>query len=1052
MSTRHFFARDGALAKLSDHLERVLHGQGQICFVIGETGSGKTTLVEEFITRSQETNDDLQFACGHCTPQGKDVNSYQPFKELFAELVEGDSQTPPGVLSTQNRNRLRRTGAALGDTILEVAPDLIGTLVPGSQLAARAVTHVAKKLGLLEKLSQPEGASEAEKLAKAQAEFLGQYASALKVAAKHQPLLLFVDDLQWADPSSLALLFHLCRNIAEDRILLIGAYRTDQPVEVMKGDVLSLPTLMAEIRRLLGDVDIDLDRTRLDESRPFVDAVLDATPNRYSDPFRRAFFKHTAGQPLFTVELLNHLRDTGQVRQDQEGYWVEQPDIDWSSLPTRIMGVIERRLENLDLRNRQMLAAASVEGQQFTAEVLARTTQRGLRDVLGDLSQDLEQRRHLVRRLGVNRASEELVSQHEFIHRLLQEYVYGQLDERQRQLMHAEVAAALEDIYKGNTESIAGELAHHYAEAHDARKASHYLLLAGDQSRALYDFAQAVKSYERAHQFLQRMPGEGALTARLLMKLGLTYQLTLDFKRARQAYEDGFALWRRVSRTRADQVLPVAARPLRVDWRYEPLTLDPALASDVDTSGIVEQLFRGLAQLNADMDVLPDLALRWDISDDGQKYVFHLDPKARWSDGTPVTAHDVEYAWKRLLSPALASPVAELLLDIKGAGAYHADEEGSSAHLGVRALDDLTLSVELEQPVPYFLQLLANAASFPVPRHVVENHGQGWADPARVVTSGPFVLGERERGARIVLARSDQYSGQFTGNVGRVEALVMADGDRLDAYDRGELDVLSLGRDTEKLQFILQTNADEYLSAPWLATSYIGVCVTQPPFDRRQVRLAFASAIDKERFAERTMRGYVFSASGGLIPPGMPGHSPGIGLGYDPGMARTLLANAGGVEAISTPIVLATGEGSEETARFLVDQWHENLGVEVTWQPMSYDDLHEALEHQPPHLFLDTWYADYPDPDNFLRVCPGARWSRFDGASISADVTGARFMADPEKRMDTYRRIDNVLIQDAALIPLVYWRTHLLVKAHLRQFPVSAVKWWHFKDVVIRDE
>ena len=165
---------------------------------------------------------------------------------------------------------------------------------------------------------------------------------------------------------------------------------------------------------------------------------------------------------------------------------------------------------------------------------------------------------------------------------------------------------------------------------------------------------------------------------------------------------------------------------------------------------------------------MPDLARSWEILDNGRRYVFHLRPDARWSDGRPVTAHDFEFTWKYQLNPANASPNHELLFDIKGARAYY-EGRAQPDDIGVHALDDLTLVVELEEPVGHFLHLLSCIGTFAIPRHAVEAHGSQWATADNIITNGPFRLETWRPDECIVLVRNPDYHGRTTGNVSRIE-------------------------------------------------------------------------------------------------------------------------------------------------------------------------------------------------------------------------------------------------------------------------------------------
>jgi ABC-type oligopeptide transport system substrate-binding subunit len=467
---------------------------------------------------------------------------------------------------------------------------------------------------------------------------------------------------------------------------------------------------------------------------------------------------------------------------------------------------------------------------------------------------------------------------------------------------------------------------------------------------------------------------------------------------------------------------------------------------------IICQIFSGLAELTPENEVVPDVARSWEVLDGGLRYVFHLRDDVEWSDGVPVTAGDFEYALKRRMYEL----TARLWYDIKGARAFQWGEVSTPDAVGVRALDDVTLAVELEGPTGYFLQLLPRFV--PVPRHAVEVHGEAWTNPSNIVTNGPFRLEEWRRHESVTLVRNPQYHGRFTANLERVKLVWLAaekGSGRLEAYEADDLDVLRL-RDVpsaSERDWGRQRHAGEYVSSPELLTAYVGFNVNRPPFDDVRVRRAFILATDRETVANVVLGGYVFPATGGLIPPGMPGHSPGIALPHDPVAARQLLAEAGypGGRGFPALEMLSTGVGAgwQSEGSGLPALWRENLGVEISWRVVQTTDFDACCESDPPLLFMLGWLPDYPDPDSFVRGCPGPDNAEWQNDRYEALVEKARRIADQEERINLYRQADRILIEEAVLVPLYYGRINLLVKPWVTRHPVSVTGEWFWKDVVI---
>jgi oligopeptide transport system substrate-binding protein len=456
-------------------------------------------------------------------------------------------------------------------------------------------------------------------------------------------------------------------------------------------------------------------------------------------------------------------------------------------------------------------------------------------------------------------------------------------------------------------------------------------------------------------------------------------------------------------------------------------------------------------ELTPEMDVVPGMARTWEVSEGGRRYVFHLRDDVQWSDGIPVTAGDFEYAWKARLDPVTVKPNHSLLYDIKGARAFHLGQVSDPASVAVRALDPATLVVELEEPAAYFLQLLALLTAYPVPRHVVEAHGEAWTATENFVSNGPFRLESRQPGQPLVLTRNPTYRGRFRGNIHRVEWSSPADpADLLESYEADSLDVCIEPYRTE-MERLRQRHAGDYVSAPAVGTFYLGFDVRRPPFDDLRVRRAFALATDRDTLANVVMRGSASPARGGFIPPGLPGHSPGIGLPYDPDGARKLLAEAGYPGGSGFPALESLIGYPDLVAQstFLQEQWREVLQVEVRWELIEIARFVNRLDREAPNLFLFSWMADYPDPDDFLRVCPLQRRTVWQNEAYDRLVAEARGLTDQRERMELYRQAEQILVEEAPILPLLYEPVHLLVKPWVKTYPISPMGAWFWKDVIL---
>ncbi|HEY44727.1 MAG TPA: protein kinase [Anaerolineae bacterium] len=1043
-----FVGREHELARLDEVLHKALRGHGQVVFVTGNAGNGKTALLQEFSKRAQEENGELLVASGSCNPHTGTGDPYLPFRDVLGMLTgDVEGRWSAGTITQDHARRLWNHLPATIEMLIDNGPDLVDLFIFGGDLEKRATAATLDKAPWMDRLRALVSRERATPGELEQTHLFDQYANVLCELASQRPLMILLDDLQWADTGSIDLIFHLSRRIEGARILIAGAYRPDEVALGRNGGRHPLEKMLTEMKRYFGDIWIDLGEMDEAEDRDFVDAFLDTEPNRLDEGFRQALYRHTSGHPLFTIELLRAMQERGDLILDKQGRWVEGPALDWGTLPARVEGVIEERVGRLETELREILSVASVEGEDFTAQVIARVQEIGERKLLRELSQELEKRHRLVRVGSEVRVGRYHLSRYQFAHTVIQRYLYNELSPGERRLLHREIASVLDELYEGRRDEIAVQLARHYTEAGEAEKAIENLLTAGDKARALHAHREAIDYYERALDFLREQK-EYDRAARTLMKLGLTHHLAYNFESARHAYEEGFAFLQRAGEVIDEGLMEPAPHPLRVDHWIDPSTLDAVKAHDTYSMDVIAHLFSGLITVTPELDIVPEIAQRWEVLEGGRKYIFHLRDDFYWSDGHPVTAHDFVYTWKRVLDPALGSPSAQLLYSIKGARAFHKGEVTDPDCVGIRALNDMTLEFEHEDRVGYALHLLS--VGFPVPRHIVEEHGEAWTELGNLVTNGPFRLEEWQPGRSMTLTRNPRYPGSFPGNVEQVELCLIADrSKKLQMYVDGALDIYGLWPHSIENDRARQGFAGEYLSYPETVTSYVGFDTSRPPFDDVRVRQAFALATDKVRLADETLRGFDFPALGGFVPPGLLGHTKEIKTSCDPKRAQDLLKEAGYPDGVGFPSVEFFFGGDCVRAPSLADQWYESLGVEIKCEHFEWSQYSKRLVEEPPHLFTMAWAADYPDPDNFMRTAHFQELTRWHNETYENLVEEARRVGDQEERMKMYHEAERILVDEVPIIPLTYIRWHILVKPWVKKVQIAgAFRSW-YKEIVL---
>jgi DNA-binding SARP family transcriptional activator len=557
-----FVARENELGQLDEHLNAALAGQGKVVFVTGDAGCGKTALIQEFARRAQAVHPDLVVAWGHGNAHTGIGDPYLPFRELLGMLT-GDVEARWAVRAVTGEQALRlwHLLPLAVQALLEAGPDLLDLFVPRAALTRRAAAFAqwpggSDWLAHLEELEVDQAPSPSHH-GHQQSALFEQYTEVLRMLAGQRPLLLALDDLQWADGGSTNLLFHLGRRIEGSRILIVGAYR---PAEVAMGRLPisftgaaevererhPLEPIINEFRRTFGDIEVDLEQA---EGRQFVDALLDSEPNRLVDAFRETLYQHTRGYPLFTVELLRGMQERGDLVQDGQGRWVEGAALDWETLPARVEAVVAERIDRLPKRLRDLLTVAGVEGETFTAEVMARVEAADERETIRCLSDTLDKRYRLVSARGIRRMGDQRASLYRFQHILYQKHLYNSLDPVQRVHLHEAVGTALETLYGGEAEEIpaietgAAQLARHFQEAGVVEKAVGYLRQAGQKARRLYANEEAIECFQRALVLLEGAPPterqrawHQEMTAWLHENLGDVLEWTGEHDKARVAY------------------------------------------------------------------------------------------------------------------------------------------------------------------------------------------------------------------------------------------------------------------------------------------------------------------------------------------------------------------------------------------------------------------------------------------------------------------------------------------------------------------------------------
>jgi DNA-binding SARP family transcriptional activator len=540
-----FVGRSAELSRLHARLTDTLTGAGQITFVTGEAGFGKTALLHAFAHQAQIEIPSLLVAGGNCNAYTGIGDPYLPIRAVLALLV-GDIATNQAsvTLAPEQAMRLRQVAPTAIQALLEVAPDLVGTLLPPERLLAcsQQLLPDSRPRELVQKLVtqkererlQSNGAGQSN--ARPQLALFTQMTAFLQRVTAGQPLLLWLDDLHWADMGTVSLLMHLARNLQQCRLLIVGAFR---PSEVMAaynpvtqarpaGSHHPLEAVYYEVQRHLGEIEVALEAA---DGRAFVADLLDRQPNRLDAHFRERFYQYTQGNALFATELFQSMLARGDLVRAPDGLWEANATLDWETVPPRVEGVIAQRIARLPEELREALTLAGVEGENFHAEVVAALQGVDRRQMVRWLSSELDRQHGLVTLQGIETIGAQPVAHYRFRHILFQKYLYQQLDRAERIYLHGTVGATLETLYHDQPERIetlAGQLARHYEEAQQWLKAAQWLLTSSRRALRLSVPDAAILQAMQGVQLLQRAPTSGEqmnVALGLQLCLGLAYTL-----------------------------------------------------------------------------------------------------------------------------------------------------------------------------------------------------------------------------------------------------------------------------------------------------------------------------------------------------------------------------------------------------------------------------------------------------------------------------------------------------------------------------------------------
>jgi len=497
----------------------------------------------------------------------------------------------------------------------------------------------------------------------------------------------------------------------------------------------------------------------------------------------------------------------------------------------------------------------------------------------------------------------------------------------------------------------------------------------------------------------------------------------------------------------------------------EPQGIDPHAVTGIPEWHILGTLFEGLVTLDpVTLDPVPGMADKWEVSEDGLTYRFHIREDAKWSDGRPLTAEDFHWSWWRALQPALGNEYSYMLFPLKNAEAYLTGKITDFDQVGVHVIDPHTLQVELNAPTPYFLQLMAHHSTFPVPRHVIEKFGvptdkfTKWTRVGNFVGNGPFKLVGWKLNKFLRVERNPAY---WDAAHVRLNAIVfyptensvteerMFRSGQLHRTEEVPIDKIPGWRDNHPDQIRLNVYEGTY---------YYMINVKRPGLSDVRVRKALNMAIDRKTLTETVLKGVQVPAYA-MTPPGTIGYEPPKLFDFDPEGARKLLAEAGYPDGKGMPpieLLYNTLESHRKIAVALQQMWKKNLNIDVAMVNQEWKVFLNTRQNKDFTLARQGWIGDYVDPNTFMDL-----WIT-DGGNNNTNWSNKEFddlilrripaMKTRAERLAGFYKAETILMEEVPVIPIYTYVTKHLVRSSVKGMPPNLLDYYAFKDIYLEPE
>ncbi|MEI0492639.1 peptide ABC transporter substrate-binding protein [Brachyspira intermedia] len=494
-------------------------------------------------------------------------------------------------------------------------------------------------------------------------------------------------------------------------------------------------------------------------------------------------------------------------------------------------------------------------------------------------------------------------------------------------------------------------------------------------------------------------------------------------------------------------------RDIIINMGSEPVTIDPTLNSIGVVGTYILHAFEGLTKIDKNNNIVPGVAEKWDISDDGLIYTFYLRTNAKWSDGKPVTAKDFEYAWKRALDINLDSPYSYMLEIIKNAKNINLGTMDIE-NLGVEAIDDNTLKVILETPSLYFLDFLAYSGVFlPLRKDIIEKYGDKWTlKPKTYVCNGQYILKEMIKDEKIVFEENPFYYDKNEIIAKRLTFIPSADVfDMVEKIKTNELHFSALEPSPGEIEYLMKNN---YIKAnEAIGTIYLELNITNKSLNDKRVRQALSLAIDRKYLVNQVIKGTQIPA-GAFVPPAIKGSSfyfreessNFINIDkHDENIikAKELMSEAGYPNGENYPTLeLKVSPGLfYEVGKAIQKMWKDNLNIDIDLIEEEFPATLLSLTKKKYQIARMGWTGDYYDPMTMLDVMVsygGVNHSGFSNAKYDELITEAKTIyTNNHLRMENMKQAEAILLDEMPIIPLYYRADSFIVSPYLKDLVLN---------------